>query len=263
MTAEGIAEARKTAIACANAAEWVLLTAKGIPEPPPRMAAEIERLLAPLRWCPDDESPEDKRARRDLTLLTDAIEGLCQTLDKGRGQIANIEAWLPQVSLGPVEAGGMTRATGHALAWEYAHHLWLSIREIDPEFQNLEPRGFRLHPRLVNEHIAEIVPLVAAREPFNRGAVVAQIQREAAQLGLMCEVAGRNPVKATCRKQAGPGRPPRIPDEVADQILSRWDSVRESGALQKVQFCEADELCRRHDVTSDKLDTLRRRRNRR
>ena len=203
---DDFAAARKAAIDCATASGWLLRVAAGLPEPAPAMKRETESLLDKHRWW---DSPPIELPDPTPILLVVAIKGLCEALASGWGVMSKVQNELILVAPGPATSGGMTRSTAHRLAWDFAHHLWLSIRNLDPRLDTqfyqrpIDPSRFDLDEDALRECTPAILAKLAGRPSFDAGRVKALIEHESSRAMARLESAHT--------ERSGPSPEPAIP----------------------------------------------------
>ena len=126
----------------------------------------------------------ERRPAMTPIVLPGAVNALCDALASGWGVISKVEDDLIRVAACPATAGGMTRPSAHRLAWDFARHLWASIRHVDPrldpqfEKAKVDPSQFDLDEGLIRANLDAVLKTLAGRPLFDAGRAQALIKHE-------------------------------------------------------------------------------------
>ena len=132
---DAFASARQAAYDCAQFSDRLILAATN--DRAAKMPQAAERRLDQFRVSVAPEvaaanpwlspPPPDPAAYIGAAMTA----GLCEALDAGRGAIEPVEELLLRAAVAPIRLGdAMTRATAHQLAWDFARHLWSTVRSV-------------------------------------------------------------------------------------------------------------------------------------
>jgi hypothetical protein len=247
--------ARKAAIDCANAADWLLQVAAGKGWPAPAEEKRVYEQLGLKRWDGFPVEPSDPIP----IILPIAVNGLCKALASGWGLMYTVREHLIREAPGPASSGGMIRACAHELAWDFARHLWLSIRDLDirldPQWEHIDsvaPRRFDLDAGMVQEYLLEILAVLSAKPPFGAARAKALILHESVRAIVRLESAGAGPVDES------PAGPPvgSSPSFGSDRPSDRTEAAAEQPARRPEGEPAADPTQPHRNVrqSADELD---------
>ena len=205
--------ARKAAIDCANASGSLLWFAAGGGRLTPVQEQQIGSLLDQERW---ESGPRIAHLDSRPFYLPVFLCGLCEALASGWGVISKVEDDLIREAPAPATAGGMTRPSAHRLAWDFARHLWVSIRDLDfrldPQWEclgTIAVRRFDLDLALAKEHLPDIVAELATKPRFDFPHVIALIKQESVRAIDRLESARDAPPPSMPEAPASPAASPR------------------------------------------------------